>query len=130
MAAAVIAGAGVYQLTAPKRACLRRCRERHAFLAQGWRTGRLSAVRVGGEYGKFCVGCCFALMAALFALGWMSVTWMALVAALIAAERMLPWAGASRLATAVVLVVLGMAVALGPESVPGLTVPGSAMNMR
>jgi predicted metal-binding membrane protein len=130
VAAAVIAGAGLYQLTTPKRVCLRRCRERHAFLAERWRTGRLSAVRMGGEYGKFCVGCCLALMAALFALGWMSLTWMAFVAALIAVERLLPWGRASRSAVAVVLVVLGTAVALVPESVPGLTIPGAAMNMR
>jgi len=69
-------------------------------------------------------------MAALFALGVMSTGWMALVAALIAAERLLPWAYPSRLAVAVVLVVLGFAVALVPERLPNLTVPAAAMDMR
>ena len=90
MAAAVIAAAGVYQLTTPKRACLRRCRERRAFLTERWRTGRPGAVRMGMEHGAFCVGCCWALMAALFALGAMSLTWMAVVAALIGGQRVLP----------------------------------------
>ena len=82
---------------------------------------------MGDEYGAFCVGCCFALMAALFALGWMSLIWMALVAVLIVAERMHSCERRPRLGVAGVLVVLGTAVALAPESVPGLTVPGAAM---
>ena len=130
MAAAVIAAAGLYQLTTAKRAFLRRCRERRTFLTQRWRTGRLGAVRMGIEYGGFCVGCCWALMAALFALGWMNLAWMVLVAALIGAERLLPWRRAAHLAVAIALVVLGSAVALAPGDVPGFTVPGGAMNMR
>ena len=54
---------------------------------------RLGALRMGIEHGGICVGCCWALMAALFALGVMSIAWMAFVAALIAAERLLPWRG-------------------------------------
>jgi predicted metal-binding membrane protein len=130
VAAAVIAGGGLYQLTTVKRAFLRRCRERGAFLTNRWRTGRLGAVRMGMEHGGFCVGCCWLLMAAWFALGWMSLTWMVLVAGLIAAERLLPWRRAARLAVAVALVVLGSAVALAPGSVPGFTLPGGAMDMR
>jgi len=63
-------------------------------------------------------------MAALFALGVMSLTWMAAVAVLIAAERLLPWP--TRWAVALVLVALGTAVAVAPGDVPGLTVPGTA----
>jgi predicted metal-binding membrane protein len=62
-------------------------------------------------------------MAALFALGWMSLTWMALVAVLIAAERLGP--PGARLAVALVLLVLGVGVAASPRDVPGLTVPTS-----
>ena len=130
LAAGVIAAAGAYQLTTAKRACLRRCRARRVFLTERWRTGRLGAVRMGVEHGGFCVGCCWALMAALFALGAMSLKWTVLVAALIAAERLLPWSRATRLAVAVALVVLGSAVALALANVPGLTVPGGAMDMR
>lgn len=130
VAAGVIAAAGVFQLTTAKRACLRRCRARGAFLTGRWRTGRLGAVRMGTEHGAFCVGCCWALTAALFALGAMSLTWMVIMAILIGAERLLPWGRATRLAVAVALVVLGSAVALAPEDVPVLTVPGGGMDMR
>lgn len=129
VAAGVIVAAGLYQLTTAKRTFLRRCREREAFVAERRRSGRLGAVGVGMEHGAFCVGCCWALMAALFALGWMSLAWMALVAALIAAERLVPSGRAARLSVAVALVVLGSAVALAPGDVPGLTVPGGAMKM-
>ena len=125
VAAAVIAAAGLYQLTTTKRGFVRRCRERRAFMTERWRTGYPGAVRMGVEYGGFCIGCCWGLMAALFALGWMSLTWMVFVAVLVGAERVLPWGRATRLAVAVVLVVLGGAVALG--KVPGLTAPSGAM---
>jgi predicted metal-binding membrane protein len=123
VAAGVIAGAGLYQLTAPKEACLRRCRDRLTFLHERWRPGRLGALRMGIEHGGYCVGCSWALMAALFALGAMSLTWMAVVAVLIAAERLLP--RTARLGVALVLVVLGTFVAVAPREVPGLTVPDS-----
>jgi len=130
VAAAAIAAAGLYQLTTPKGAYLRRCRDRRTFLRQRWRPGRLGALRMGVEHGGVCVGCCWALMAALLALGAMSLTWMGLIAALIAAERLLPWGDASRYAGAVVLVALATGVALAPGDVPGLTVPGSDMEMH
>jgi predicted metal-binding membrane protein len=62
-------------------------------------------------------------MAALFALGAMSLTWMAVVAVLIAAERLLP--RTVRLGVALVLVALGTFVAVAPGEVPALTVPDS-----
>ncbi len=122
----MILAAGVYQLTALKDACLEKCREPQAFLLSAWRPGRLGAVRMGIEHGAWCVGCCWALMAALFALGVMSVGWMVFIAALIAAEKLLPWKRLANLGIAVLLLVLGMAVTFAPEDVPGLTVPGSA----
>ena len=62
LAAGVIAGAGLYQLTALKGACLRACRERAAFIAERWRPGRIGALRMGLEHGGSCVGCSWALM--------------------------------------------------------------------
>jgi hypothetical protein len=69
-------------------------------------------------------------MAALFALGVMSLGWMALIAAMIAAEKLLPWKRIAGGGIAVLLLVLGLAVAFTPESVPGLTLPGSPQAMR
>jgi predicted metal-binding membrane protein len=123
VAGGVIVGAGLYQLTTPKDACLRHCRS-PAMLLRHWHPGRLGALRMGIEHGGICIGCCWTLMAALFALGVMSVAWMAFVAALIAAERLLPWTTPAVRAVAVVLAVLGLAVAFAPEKVPGLTIPG------
>jgi predicted metal-binding membrane protein len=125
LAAAVILGGALYQLTGPKDACLRRCRDARAFLAERWRPGRVGALRMGMEHGGLCVGCCWALMAALFAVGVMSIGWMAFVAALIAAERLLPWKTIAARGVAVVLAVLALAVTFAPDDVPGLTVPGS-----
>ncbi|HEX2232536.1 MAG TPA: DUF2182 domain-containing protein [Thermoleophilaceae bacterium] len=127
VAAGTILGAGLYQLTSPKAAFLRHCRELNAFLEDRWRPGIPGALRMGASYGGVCIACCWALMAALFALGLMSLTWMAVVAALIAAERLLPWD--ARVGVAIVLLALGAGVALAPDAVPGLTVPG-AMGMR
>jgi predicted metal-binding membrane protein len=121
----VILGAALYQLTPLKDTCLRRCRTPQAFLLEHWREGRLGALRMGIEHGAFCVGCCWALMAALFALGVMSIAWMAFVAALIATEKLLPWKAVANRGIAIVLVLLGLAVAFTPEDVPGLTIPGS-----
>src|SRR5919197_1757754 len=123
VAAAVIAGAGLYQLTAAKGSCLRRCRERVTFIREHWRPGGLGALRMGVEHGGACVGCSWALMAALFALGAMSLTWMLLVSVLIAAERLLP--RPTRLGVALVLIVLAAGVALVPDDVPALTLPSS-----
>ena len=126
VAAAVIVAAGVYQLTRPKRACLRQCRDRRAWLPQRGP----GAVRQGARHGLVCVGCSWALMAALIALGAMNLTWMAVVAALIAAERLLPRSDGPRRAIAIVLLVLGAAVALSPGDVPGLIIPGPGMGMH
>jgi predicted metal-binding membrane protein len=65
-------------------------------------------------------------MAALFALGVMSLTWMALVAALIALEKTIPWRRPATWGTATVLIVLAIAVAVAPHDVPGLVVPGGS----
>jgi predicted metal-binding membrane protein len=122
-AGGVIACAGLYQLTAAKEGCLRRCRDRRSFMHEHWRPGRLGALSMGLAHGGYCIGCSWALMATLFALGVMSLTWMATIAVLVAAERLLD--RRARLVVALVLVVLGAWVALAPADVPALTVPGS-----
>jgi predicted metal-binding membrane protein len=85
---------------------------------------------MGVKHGAWCVGCCWALFVALFALGVMSVFWMVVVVAIIAAERLLPWKLLARSAAAVLLVVLGLGVAFAPGSVPNFTDPSHASGMR
>jgi predicted metal-binding membrane protein len=78
------------------------------------------------EHGRVCVASSWALMAALFALGLMSVGWMVLVAALIAIEKLLPWRAVATRGIAVLLAVLGIALAFAPEDVPLTGEPGIA----
>jgi predicted metal-binding membrane protein len=125
LAAAVLVVAAVYQLTPLKDRCLTKCRGPLRFVLESWREGRLGAVRMGAAQGAWCVGCCWALMASLFALGVMSVAWMAFVAALIALEKLAPWRVAANRAIAVGLLAIGIGLAAAPSSVPALTLPGS-----
>jgi predicted metal-binding membrane protein len=121
--AGVIVAAAGYQVTPLKKACLARCRSPKVFLEERWRNGRTGALQLGAAHGTWCVGCCWALMAALFAVGVMSLGWTAVIAGFIASEKLLPWPLAARRTVAVALLLLGLAVALTPEAVPGLTIP-------
>ena len=125
VAGAAIALAGVYELTPLKSICLRHCRSPMHYVLGGWRDGRIGAVRMGVEHGTYCVGCCWGLMVVLFALGVMSLTWMAIVAAVIFAEKVLPRGEALTRVFAVCFVGVGIWVASAPGSVPGLTQPNS-----
>lgn len=69
LAGALLVVAGLYQLTPFKRACLRACQSPAAFLSRHWRTGNGGALRLGARHGLYCLGCCWALMLLLFALG-------------------------------------------------------------
>lgn len=132
VAGGAIAAAGVYQLTPLKRACLKHCRSPLHFVMHGWREGRVGALRMGGEHGLYCVGCCVGLMVILFALGVMSLLWMAIVAALIFAEKILPFGPRLQYVLAAAFLALGLWVAADPAGVPGLTEPrpGPAVQMQ
>jgi predicted metal-binding membrane protein len=116
--------AAVYEVTPLKDVCLRKCRSPFGFLLGSWRDGRAGAVQMGARHGLWCVGCCWALMASLFALGVMSLAWMAFIAAIIAAEKLLPWRRVATYGTAVILLALGVLLLVAPGSVPALTIPG------
>jgi predicted metal-binding membrane protein len=130
VAGAAIVLAGMYQLTPLKNVCLHHCRTPLHFVRNRWRDGGLGALGMGLEHGLFCVGCCSGLMLILFAVGAMSLGWMALIAGLIFAEKVLPFGGRLPAALAVCFVVLGAWVAAAPGSVPGLTQPGEAPAMQ
>lgn len=120
VAGGALAVAGLYQLRPLKAACLRHCRSPLHLLLRG-RPGGLGAVWTGIEHGSVCVGCCTGLMLALFALGVMSLFWMAVVAVVILVEKALPGGETFARLIAVGLVALGIWVAVDPASVPGLT---------
>jgi len=115
-----------YELTPLKDVCLGKCRSPLGTLLGSWRAGWAGAVRMGLGNGAWCVGCCWALMASLFALGVMSVTWMAVVAGLIAIEKTVPWRRAATYGTTIVLLVLGVIMLVAPDALPGLTVPSQS----
>jgi len=129
VAGGVIAGAALYELTPLKRSCLQHCRDRDLLVAD-WREGAAGALRMGLDQGAYCVGSSWALMAALFALGVMSITWMIVIAALILLEKVLPWRQRAEGVTVVVLLALAVGVAFFPGQLPGLTVPDSAQAMK
>jgi predicted metal-binding membrane protein len=122
-AAVVVFGAAVYQRTPLKNACLTRCRGPLMFVMENWRPGMYGAFRLGAVHGAWCVGCCWALMAALFALGLMSIGWMAFIAALIALEKLWPSRAVANWSVAVALVIVGVALLIDPSALPGI--PGS-----
>jgi predicted metal-binding membrane protein len=113
--AAVLAAAGLYQLTPLKSACLRRCRSPLDFVMQHWRKGRAGAARLGVLHGAFCVGCCWALMAVLVAAGAMGLAWVALIGLVVLVEKAGPRGEDVARALGIALLGAGLAVALQPE---------------
>ena len=103
--AGVLVAAGIYQFTGPKQVCLTHCQSPMGFVMRHWRSGRLGAVRMGLSHSKYCLGCCWLLMAVLFVVGAMSLLWMGLVSLAIFVEKVAPskWP-VSRVLGAVILV--------------------------
>jgi len=134
VAAGAIGLAALYQLTPLKRVCLKRCRSPLSLVLGHWREGRLGAVRMGVEHGGWCVGCCWGLMLALFAVGVMSIAWMVIIAAGIFVEKVLPRGERLTLPLGFALLALAIWVAMSPGSGRCLVEPGqmggmAAMNM-
>jgi len=108
VAGAIAIAAGVYELTPLKHYFRRRCRE---------------SVRSGFEFGRYCVGSSIGLMLMLLALGVMSITWMAVIAVLVVAQKLLPAKAAIDVPLALSVIGLGALILIAPSSVPGLTPP-------
>ena len=123
VAGSALVAAGLYQLTPLKRLCLRHCRSPLSFVVRHWRDGPVGAARMGTAHGTYCVGCCAGLMLILFALGVMSLLWMAIVAALVFAEKVVPAGDKLAPLIALALVGVGIWVAVDPGSFPGLVQP-------
>lgn len=114
----LLIAAGLYQITPLKRACLTTCRTPWQFILTSWRDGRAGAFRMGVVHGAYCTGCCWLLFLILFPLGIMNVAAMAVITALIYAEKsMTIGVPASRLAAGV-LVAYGALVVVVPGVLP------------
>lgn len=107
---AVLVAAGAFQFSDLKDKCLDKCRHPGAYLLPRYRRGAAAAFRLGAGHGLFCLGCCFALMTVMFAVGMGSLVWMGVLAALMIHEktgpggkRSVPLAGWSLLAAGAVM---------------------------
>jgi predicted metal-binding membrane protein len=123
LAAGVLGLAALYQVTPIKRTFLSLCRSHQHSVGEPWRDARRGALTMGMRNGGWCLGCSWALMAALFALGVMSLVWMGLIAVLVALEKIGPSERGARLATAGVMAVVTAAILLAPHDLPGFVVP-------
>ncbi|MFQ5788944.1 MAG: DUF2182 domain-containing protein [Acidobacteriota bacterium] len=86
----LLIGAGIFQFTPLKRACLVHCRSPLGFLMTEWREGKLGALIMGVKHGTYCVGCCWILMALLFVAGVMNLLWVATITAFVLVEKVIP----------------------------------------
>lgn len=74
---AIFIGAGIYQFSALKHACLTQCQHPFPFFFANWATTPRGVFRLGLRQGLYCLGCCWAMMLVMFAVGVMNVIWMA-----------------------------------------------------
>jgi len=88
----VLVAAGIYQFTTLKYSCLSRCQSPFAFVQAhgGFRPGTWNALRLGFRHGIYCVGCCWAIMLLLFAVGVMNIFWIAAISIFVLIERTIP----------------------------------------
>jgi predicted metal-binding membrane protein len=103
-AAAALGIAGLYQFSGLKQACLEKCRNPFAVLFSRWSSKPSRILRLGAEQGVWCLGCCWALMLVMFAVGVMNVFWMALIGLFAIVEKQWDGRFPSRLAGAILLV--------------------------
>jgi predicted metal-binding membrane protein len=85
---AIFIGAGVYQFSALKHACLTQCRNPFQFFFSNWATTPRGVFKLGLRQGLFCLGCCWAMMLVMFAVGVMNVVWMAALGILMTVEKL------------------------------------------
>ena len=119
----VLIAAGLYQLSPLKHVCLSKCRSPLQFVLHHWRSGYGGAFRMGIEHGAYCLGCCWLLFVILFPLGIMNLVAMALVTALILAEKSLSLGRRISWMAAGVLIIYGALVIFIPEALLGMPPP-------
>ena len=100
--------AGVFQITPLKQACLTHCRNPLSFLLVRWRSGPGPALRLGALHGMYCVGCCWALMLVMLAVGAAAMAWMIAIALVVFLEQVAPGGARLRLPLALALVAAGL----------------------
>ncbi len=110
---ATLVGAGLFQLTPLKTACLTKCRSPLMFLMTRWRDGRRGAFVMGLDHGFYCLGCCWALMLVMFVAGVMNLAWMAALTVVMTLEKVVSRGDLLARGAGVALVVAGTWLLLG-----------------
>ena len=112
--AAPLLVAGAFQFTKLKYRCLNKCRAPLSFVMQHWHRGGTSmpAFSLGMHHGAFCVGCCWALMLLMFAVGTGSIGWMLVLGAVMAIEKNMPWGRKISAPLGVILLAWGALIVL------------------
>lgn len=118
--ALVVAGAGLYQFSPLKDACLGQCRSPISFIMTRWRSGIRGGLDLGIRHGAYCLGCCWGLMAVLVVAGAMGLAWVALIALVVFVEKLLPGGRRAARLTGAGLLVLAAAIAARPGIVANL----------
>ncbi len=113
--AATLLAAGIYQLSPLKHRCLSQCQRPVDFLMRRWRSGYAATLRLAAEHASYCIGCCWALMLVLVAVGAMSLAWVLAIALVVFAEKVLPFGGRAARIAGVALIVAAVAIAARPE---------------
>jgi predicted metal-binding membrane protein len=114
LTAGLLATAGFYQLSTWKAACLEHCRSPVDWLASNWRPGEAGAFTMGLVHGAYCAGCCWGLMLLLFAGGTMNLAWIAGLALIVLAEKLLPWGRLIRYGVGLLLLASSTALIIFP----------------
>ena len=102
---AVFIGAGLYQFSALKHACVTQCQHPFRFFFANWTADPRGVFRLGFRQGLYCLGCCWAMMLSMFAVGVMNVIWMAALGAIMATEKVSSTTRFSRALGALFLVI-------------------------
>jgi predicted metal-binding membrane protein len=112
--AALLIVAGLYQWTPLKDLCLVQCRAPLQFVQQhgGFRSDPVGALQLGLRHGLYCIGCCWPLMLLLFLGGVMNLLWIAALAALVLAEKIVPHGRQFGRTVGAALIAAGIALAL------------------
>ncbi len=113
LAGGILLVSGAYQLSPWKGACLSHCRSPLGFLMATWRDGTVGALQMGARHGLFCVGCCWALMCVLFAVGVMNLLWVAGLTIFVMIEKLGPAGAFVSKAAGALLVLAGGFLMIG-----------------
>jgi predicted metal-binding membrane protein len=108
LGSALLIGAGLYELTPYKHACLAHCRAPAHFISQHWRGGSAGAFRMGAGLGAYCLGCCWILMGLLFVGGVMNLVWIAAIAIFVLLEKTMPFAATGGRVAGAGLITVGL----------------------